>query len=70
MSQNFAVILILIPLQHVKRPALQNKWVGVLRMAFQACKVLGSFEKRTPGQASLASDPVVHNHQIPAQATK
>ena len=39
-------------------------------MAFQARKVLGSFEKRTPGQASLASDPVVHNHQIPAQATK
>ena len=33
----------------MKRPALQNKWVGVLGMAFRASKVFGSFEKRTPG---------------------
>ena len=33
----------------MKRPALQNKRVGVLRMAFRACKVFGSFEKLTPG---------------------
>ena len=39
----------LFPLQHVKRPALQNKRVGVLRMAFRARKVFGSFEKRKPG---------------------
>ena len=38
-------------MQHMKRPALQNKRVGVLRMAFRACKVFGSFEKRTPGVA-------------------
>ena len=45
----------------MKRPALQNKRVGVLRMAFRARKVFGSFERRTPGpmmakewQASLS----------------
>ena len=32
----------------MKRPALQNKRVGVLRMAFRAREVFGSFEKRTP----------------------
>ena len=31
----------------MKRPALHNKQVGVLRMAFQARKVFGTFEKRT-----------------------
>ena len=36
-------------LQHMKRPALQNKRVGVLRMAFRARIVLGTFEKRAPG---------------------
>ena len=34
----------------MKRPALQNKWVGVLRMAFRSRKNFGSFEKPTPGQ--------------------
>ena len=34
----------------MKRPALQSKRVGVLRMAFRARKVFGSFEKRTPGR--------------------
>ena len=47
--RNFAVIFILFRLQHIKRPALQNKQVVVLRMAFRARKVLGTFEKRPPG---------------------
>ena len=34
----------------MKRPALQNKLVEVLRMAFRARKVFGTFEKRAPGQ--------------------
>ena len=38
----------LFPLQHVKRSALQNKQVVILRMAFRARKVLGTFEKRAP----------------------
>ena len=33
----------------MNRPALQIKQVGVSRMAFRARKVLGTFEKRTPG---------------------
>ena len=33
----------------MKRPALQNKQVGVLRMAFRARNVFGTFEKRAPG---------------------
>ena len=33
----------------MKRPALQNKQVVLLRMAFRARKVLGTFEKRAPG---------------------
>ena len=45
--------LFLFPLQHVKRPALQNKQVIVLRMAFWAEKVLGTFEKQAPGPKSL-----------------
>ena len=32
----------------MKRPALQNKQGVLLRMAFRARKVLGTFEKRTP----------------------
>ena len=42
------LFLFLFPLQHIKRPALQNKQVVVLRMAFRARKVLGTFEKRAP----------------------
>ena len=34
----------------MKGPALQNKQVGVLRMAFRALKVCGTFEKRAPDQ--------------------
>ena len=33
----------------MKRPALQNKQVVLLRMAFRARKALGTFEKRAPG---------------------
>ena len=32
----------------MKRQALQNKQVGVLRMAFRVRKVFGTFEKRAP----------------------
>ena len=35
-ARNFAVIFFLFPLQHVRRSALQNKQVVVLRMAFRA----------------------------------
>ena len=42
------LFLFLFPFQHMKRPALQNKLVGVLRMAFRARKVFGTFEKRAP----------------------
>ena len=44
------LFLFLFPLQHTKRPPLQNKQVVVLRMAFRARKVLGTFEKRAPGR--------------------
>ena len=37
----------------MKRPALQNKQVIVLRMAFRARKVFGTFEKRAPEQDSM-----------------
>ena len=40
------LFLFLFPLQHTKRPDLQNKQVRVLRMAFRARKVFGAFEKR------------------------
>ena len=46
------LFLFLFPLQHIKRPALQNKQVVVLQMAFRARKVLGTFEKRAPGRDS------------------
>ena len=34
----------------MKRPASQNMQVRVLRMAFRARKVFGTFEKRAPGR--------------------
>ena len=43
----------------MKRPPLQNKQVVVLRMAFRARKVFGSFEKRAPG-AHFSKDPVTY----------
>ena len=33
----------------MKGPALQNKRVGVLRIAFRMRNVFGTFEKRAPG---------------------
>ena len=36
----------------MKRPALQSKRVVVLRMAFRARNVFGSFEKRTPDHST------------------
>ena len=46
----------LFPLQHMKRPASQNKRVGVLWMAFRARKGFGTFEKRAPGRGLLICD--------------
>ena len=51
-----ALILILFPLQHMKRPPLQYMRVGVLRMAFLLRNVSGTFEKRAPG-LSLYQSP-------------
>ena len=51
------LFLFLFPLQHIKRPALQNKKVVVLRMAFRARKVLGTFEKRAPETLTLKFRP-------------
>ena len=48
--ETLQLYLFLFPLQHMKRPALQNKQVVVLRMAFRARKVLGTFEKRALGE--------------------
>ena len=42
-------------LQHMKRPVLQNKRDGVLRMAFRVRKDFGTIEKRAPGEVSMAS---------------
>ena len=46
--ETLPLFLFLFPLQHVKRSALQNEQVVILRMFFRARKVLGTFEKRTP----------------------
>ena len=42
----------------MKIPALQNKQVVVLRLAFRARKVLGTFEKRAPDLCD--ADAVFH----------
>ena len=39
----------------MKRPALQKKQVGALRMAFQARKVFETFEKRASGESANGS---------------
>ena len=46
--ETLQLFLFLFPLQHMKKPALQNKQVGVLRIAFRVRKVFGTFEKRAP----------------------
>jgi len=43
----------LLPLQHMKRPALQNKWVGFLPIAFRAQKDVGTFEKGAPDYCEI-----------------
>ena len=48
-ARNFAVIFIFIPFTTCEKISLQNKQVVILRMAFRARKVLGTFEKRAPG---------------------
>ena len=50
------LFLFLFPLQHVKRSALQNKQVVILRIAFRARKVLRTFEKRAQG-VRFSKDP-------------
>ena len=47
----------------MKRPSSQNKQVGVLRMAFPARKVFGTFEKRAPVPYTN-SDPTGSFHSI------
>ena len=46
-ARNFAIIFIFIPFTTCEK----NKQVVVLRMAFRARKVLGTFEKRAPARA-------------------
>ena len=48
-SRHETLQLFLFPLQHMKRTALQNKQIVILRMAFRARKVILTFEKRAPG---------------------
>ena len=51
--ETLQLFLFLFPLRHMKRPALQNKQAGVLRMAFRARKDFGTFEKRAPGARTV-----------------
>ena len=51
------LFLFLFPLQHMKRPALQNKQVVLYRMAFWARKVLGTFVKRAPNLKQPLPEP-------------
>ena len=46
----------------MKRSALQNKQVAVLRMAFQARKVFGTLEKRAPGH--LREWALISDHKL------
>ena len=62
------LFLILFPLQHGKRSALQNKQVVILRMAFRARKVLGTFEKRAPGlKLQYCIDNAFHLPALPVR---
>ena len=38
----------------MKRPTLQNKQVVILRKAFRARKVLGTFDKRAPARPGFS----------------
>ena len=48
----------------MKGSALQNKQVGVLRMAFRARKVFGTFEKRAPEHDTRESSLNLTSKQI------
>jgi len=43
----------LLPLRHMKRPGLQNKWVGFLPIAFRAQKDYRTFEKGAPDYCEM-----------------
>ena len=47
-TRNFAVILIFNPFATYEKTASQNERVAVLRMAFRARNVFGTFKKRAP----------------------
>ena len=49
MNEPLQLFSFVFPLQHIKRPALQNKRVEVLRMVFRARIVFGTFEKGALG---------------------
>ena len=51
--ETLQLFLFLFLLRHMKRPALQNKQAGVLRMAFRARKDFGTLEKRAPGARTV-----------------
>ena len=55
-AQTLQLFQFLFPLEHMERPPLQNKRVGVLRIAFQARKSFGTFEKRAPGLSCSKHD--------------
>ena len=52
----------------MKRPALQNKQVAVLRMAFRARKVFGTFEKRAPGLKTNTKVMTLTNYCVKTNA--
>ena len=59
----------------MKRSALLNKQVVILRMAFRARKVLGTFEKRPPGKLvvklqSSCFEKLIFEHIFDARKTK
>ena len=69
--RNFAPILILFPLQHMKRPDLKNERVAVLRMAFRARKVFGTFEKRAQvGRAGCTNHLIARLDSLTDAVTK
>ena len=55
-ARNFAVIFTFIPFTSYKKISFTNKQVVVLRVAFRARKVLGTFEKRAPDEERGSTD--------------
>ena len=66
-TRNFSVTLILFPLQQTRGPALQNKRVGVSRLAFGTRKVFGTSEKRAPEHDKSKYFKMLHNRAIERQ---